>query len=98
MLKENVPVEETEELIGKVKERKMGQLFEGMEKMDIQEERRKTAEAMKQKAEMFEQGIKNYVNLCQELGGTKELAEGKLKEEFKLTHEEAEIKVKQYWK
>lgn len=98
LLKENVPVEETEELIGKVKERKMGQLFEGMEKMDIQEERRKTAEAMKQKAEMFEQGIKNYVNLCQELGGTKELAEGKLKEEFKLTHEEAEIKVKQYWK
>lgn len=35
---------EAEDLVGKVREKKMGMLFENMEKMDIQEERRKTAE------------------------------------------------------
>ncbi len=44
LLKENVPVEEAEDLSGKVREKNMGMLFENMEKMDIQEERRKTAE------------------------------------------------------
>ncbi|MCM1186482.1 MAG: hypothetical protein NC251_01380 [Lachnoclostridium sp.] len=43
LLKENVPVVEAEELAGKVKEKKMAQLFENMEKMDIQAERRNTA-------------------------------------------------------
>ena len=36
--------EETEECVQKVKERKMGYMFEHMEKMNIQEERQKTAE------------------------------------------------------
>lgn len=54
LLKENVPVPEAEELVGKVKEKKMAQLFENMEKMDIQAERRKTARATK-KAEKAEQ-------------------------------------------
>ena len=44
LLKENVPIEEAEDLAGKVREKKMGMLFENMEKMDIQEERRKTEE------------------------------------------------------
>ncbi len=44
LLKENVPVEEAQDLAGKVKEKKMGMLFENMEKMDIQAEKRKTAE------------------------------------------------------
>ena len=39
--------EETEECVQKVKERKMGYMFEHMEKMNIQEERRKTAKAEK---------------------------------------------------
>ena len=52
LVRENVPVEETEELIGKVKDRKMGQLFENMDKMDIQAERRKTeAERKRTEAE-----------------------------------------------
>ena len=34
--KENVPEEETETLVGKVKEKKMGELFANMDKMDIQ--------------------------------------------------------------
>ena len=61
LLKENVPVEEAQDLVGKVREKKMGMLFENMEKMDIQEERRKTAEQCRraeeaeQKAEEAEQ-------------------------------------------
>ena len=43
LLKMNLPEEETEELVGKVKDKKMGYLFENMEKIDIQEERRKFA-------------------------------------------------------
>ena len=39
-----MPVEEAEDLVGKVREKKMGMLFENMVKMDIQEERRKTEE------------------------------------------------------
>lgn len=34
---------ETEKLAGKVREKKMGELFENMDKMDIQAERRNTA-------------------------------------------------------
>ena len=49
--KENVPEEETETLVGKVKEKKMGELFANMDKMDIQAERRKTAEAVKKAEE-----------------------------------------------
>lgn len=40
-------VEETEECVQKVKECKMGYLFENMEKMDIQAERKNTQEALK---------------------------------------------------
>ncbi|MBR3825633.1 MAG: Rpn family recombination-promoting nuclease/putative transposase [Lachnospiraceae bacterium] len=54
LLKENVQVEEAEDLAGKVREKKMGMLFENMEKMDIQEERRKTEE-QRRRAEEAEQ-------------------------------------------
>lgn len=48
LLKMNLPLEEAEDLVGKVKEKKMGYLFENMEKMDIQEEHRRTAQARKE--------------------------------------------------
>lgn len=44
-MKMNIPFHEAEECVKKVKDRDMGYLFENMEKMDIQEERRKTEEA-----------------------------------------------------
>lgn len=50
LLKVNVPVPEAEELTEKVREKKMGQLFENMDKIDIQAERRKT-EKQRKKAE-----------------------------------------------
>ncbi|MBQ9143087.1 MAG: hypothetical protein IJX63_15050 [Lachnospiraceae bacterium] len=42
LLKENVPAGEAEELVEKVRKKKVGELFANMEKMDIQAERRKT--------------------------------------------------------
>ena len=54
LLKMNVSVPETENLTGKVKEKKMAELFADMEKMDIQAERQNTADA-KRRAEMAEE-------------------------------------------
>ncbi|MBQ6696246.1 MAG: Rpn family recombination-promoting nuclease/putative transposase [Lachnospiraceae bacterium] len=54
LLKVNVPLEEAEELVGKVKEKKMAELFENIEKMDIQAERRNTAE-QRERAEKAEE-------------------------------------------
>ena len=56
LLKVNVPVPEAEELVERVREKKMAELFECMEKMDIQEERRKTAE-QKRRAEEAEEKV-----------------------------------------
>ena len=50
LLEANVPAQEAEELVGKVKEKKMARLFENMEKMDLQLERRRTEE-QRQKTE-----------------------------------------------
>lgn len=44
-MKMNVPQEEAEQCVRKVRERQMGYWFENMEKMDIQEERQNTAKA-----------------------------------------------------
>ena len=56
----NVPVDEAREMMGEIGGRGMGYLFENMEKMDIQAERRNTqrererAEAAEKRAEVAE--------------------------------------------
>jgi len=50
LLKMNYSVEETEEMVGKVKEKKMGILFENVEPFDIELERKKY-QAAKEKAD-----------------------------------------------
>lgn len=56
----NVPVDEAREMMGEIGGRGMGYLFENMEKMDIQAERRNTqrererAEAAEKRAEAVE--------------------------------------------
>ncbi len=50
-LKINVPEDELRQYVKNVEDRNMGELWENMEKIDIQEERRKTAEAQKALAE-----------------------------------------------
>ncbi len=79
LLKANVPVPEAEELVERVREKKMAELFECMEKMDIQEERRKTAEQKKRAEEAEERTAEQK----------------KLAEKQKERAEEAEKKVEQ---
>ncbi|MBQ6695290.1 MAG: hypothetical protein IJN16_01150 [Lachnospiraceae bacterium] len=75
LLKVNVPVPEAEELVERVREKKMAELFECMEKMDIQEERRKTAE-QKRRAEEAEERTEEQRKRAEE-------AEGKAAEQEK---------------
>ncbi len=108
LLKENVPEDETEALVGKVKEKKMGELFANMDKMDIQAERRKTAEAQRRAdeaqhraaktiAEEKENRIRDVVSVGKQYGATK----GELADRLRKTHgfalEEAMEKVERYW-
>ncbi len=52
LMKMNVPVAEAKIYVKKIKEREMGYWFENMEKMDIQAERRNTAEARREAEEL----------------------------------------------
>ena len=60
LIKMNVPVDEAREMMGEIGGRGMGYLFENMEKMDIQAERRNTqrekerADAAEKRAEAAE--------------------------------------------
>ncbi len=51
LMKLNVPAEEAGQYVEMIKERQMGYLFENMEKLDIQKERRKTEEERKKAEE-----------------------------------------------
>lgn len=83
----------------------MGFLFENMEKMDIQEERRKTAEAQQKSAEAQQkleeaqkESVRTIISLCMEFGRTKEETVQKLMEKASLNKEQAETAIKRYWK
>ena len=104
LLEENVPEEETDELVGIVKERRMGRLFENMDKMDIQAERKNTqrekeradkaedrAAKEKDRADKAEQrGIEGLIASAKELGASKEYIINKLCSVYNLTPEDAE--------
>ena len=87
----------------------MGYMFENMEKMNIQEERKKTARAEKKaeraekKAEQAEKKaretiIEVIVSICQEKGISKEETIDKVMEKCQLNKKTAEKKVDLYWK
>ena len=90
----------------------MGELFADMEKMDIQAEWQKTArerkradqaekhadEVQKQLKLTEENSIKSFVELCRELGASKDSAIQKLMEKKLLSLEEAREKTALYWK
>lgn len=90
LLKMNMPEKETDELVGRVKVRHMGELFGNMDKMDIQAERRKTQEAK-------EIGIKELIISTHELGGTKDYVINKLRNLYDLQDAEIMELVKKYW-
>lgn len=68
--------EEAVDCVGKVLNRDMGYLFENIEKMDLQEERRRTREAR----EELEAVKEELEGTKEELEGTKEKLEVALKE------------------
>lgn len=84
-MKLKMPQEEAVECVGKVMNRDMGYLFENMEEMDIQEERRKVKEARKELEELKGE----YEGTREELEGTREELEG-TREELEGTREELE--------
>ena len=95
--KENVPEEETETLVGKVKEKKMGELFANMDKMDIQAERRKTAEAEKRAEEAEKKALMEIIKMGRDCGGTKEFVTKRLCDKYGFDEKEAKGKVDLYW-
>ena len=86
----------------------MGYLFENMEKMDIQAERRNTAreraraDEAEQKLGETEQKLgeteRIFIETLQELGQSREAAVMRTSEKFGLEATEAETMVSKYWK
>ncbi len=97
LFKMNLPMEEAEDVVGKIKERRMGYLFENMEKLDIQLERRLRKEAeevlaqaqeeFKIKTEIMERKKEELDREKEELGREKEEI-GREKEEIGREKEE----------
>lgn len=87
--------EEMQECVGRIKERRMGYLFENIEKMDIQAERRNTAQA---KAEAQENAIRSVIAVCQRLNAVKEEAVREVTEVCGTDRDTALEKVNLYWK
>ena len=86
--KMNVPEEETRQYVEQVKERNMGYLFENMEKIDIQEERRKCAEERSKREE--EQRKREEEQRKREEEQRKREEEQRKREEEQQKREEAE--------
>ena len=89
--KVNATKEEIELCVEQVRRRQMGLLFENMQKMDIQAERKNTEEARKQVVETI-------VILCQQHGDTKQEAVKTLMKMREIDQAEAEEAVEFYWK
>lgn len=73
----------------------MGYLFENIEKMDIQAERRNTAQA---RAEAQENAIRSVIAVCQRLNAGKEQAVQEVVEVCGADRDTALEKVNLYWK
>lgn len=88
---------ETESLVGKVKEKKMGILFENVIPFDVEAERRKTQEVVEELKIIKEQNIKILIETCVELGEAQEKTLKRLQEKYGLSEEDAKEKLEQYW-
>ena len=76
----------------------MGYLFENMEKMDILQERRNTAQAREALAQEQENTVRAIVKICQKLKASKEQALREIMEASGKDREYAQKKVDFYWK
>lgn len=77
-MKLNIPQNEAKDYVGKVWERDMGYLFANMEKMDIQQERRNTAEA-RQEAKNAKRDAENALKELQDEKARSNRLESELK-------------------
>ena len=93
--KVNATKEEIELCVEQVRRRQMGLLFENMQKMDIQAERKNTEEARKQ---VEEEASRMIVILCQENGRTKQETKNSLVEKRGMSEQKAEEMIGCYWK
>lgn len=82
----------------------MGYLFENIEKMDIQAERRNTAEAraeakkaQEELKEAREEKVKTIIKFCKKLANSKEETIQEVMEECCMDFETAQLKVDTYW-
>ncbi len=71
----------------------MGNWFENMEPMNIQEERANT----KRERERADQAEKSLIDLMKKVYGTKDIVVGKLVESYDKTEDEAQKLVEKYW-
>lgn len=107
-MKMNVPQDEAKQYVRKVRERQMGYWFENMEKMDIQAERRNTAKVraeLEQTRQELEETQKNAqenvihstINICKELGASREFTLEKLIKNCNIAQKTAEDALDLYW-
>ena len=90
----NIPQEEVDVFAGKIKERKMGELFKHFEGWDVQALRREAKEA---KEEAKEEGICKLLKGIKKYHASREEAVNELMEAYELTRESAEEKMRLYW-
>ncbi len=79
----------------------MAELFENMEPMDIQAERRNTAKERQRAGEERQRAEKAtcaFIEMCQEFSMSKEATIQKAVEKFDINEKEAVEKVERYWK
>jgi len=100
MMKMNMPTEDAQDCMRELGERSMGNWFENMDKMDIQAERRNTAEAREKLAEAEDRlsyAIKYIVDTIKKNSGTREAAVIELGKAVNISKEEAEHLIEKYW-
>lgn len=114
LMKINVPALETEELVGKVKEKKMAELFENV-KIDVQamrkevneageklKESRRELEEQEQKTKEAEQNAEKAISLfienCQEFALTRDDTFVRLVKRFQVSEDIVENWLDRYWK
>lgn len=109
----NVPEKESDTYISKIRrEKKMGYLFENMEKMDIQWERQQRADAQKKLQDVLadievaradaenakKQMLKSYIKLLQEFVSDRNEAKKRIMKEYSLDELTTEKALTLYWK
>lgn len=94
----NIPQREVDIFTGKIRERKMGELFKYFEGWDVQALRREIEETRKEtRKETEEAGIQKLLDVIMKFHISREDAVKELMEKYHLNAGEAEEKVKLYW-